>query len=422
MNIDDIKPGMCRYVLKTFTLSIPGSKPYDLDISFVGDMLIERDYDNSYFSLFITTITVPNWVARAMRAANDGVMAFISMQYGLFEEISSESLPTWGLVNYINDNFLVFFEDNSPSLTSADEERYEKEAGLYQEGSTSSEQSMIKIALYNAKYLKGAKEPVNTILTQSNIADAVTFVLNKAGISKVLMTPPTSFTSYKELVLTPISALEQLERLTQEYVLHNKGTTVFFDLNTCYILERAPQCSAFIPGEYKTTYIASINETDSRLGKVSGCYSNSKEKYNLCLILGNSITVSTESMINDQLIGNDVVAIDSTTGEVVTSISGAKNSSALTTSKPNRTILAPSGSFNTIKALIHSNKESSKVVSVGLDYINFKMLDPNKEFILTMDSAKYKAYSGKYRITKMTATLKKDGGYYHPSAVCEFRG
>lgn len=422
MNIDDIKPGMCRYILKSFKLSIPGVQPYDLDPSFVGDMLIERDYDNSYFTLFITTITVPNWIARAMRASNDGITAFINMQYGLFEDISVETLPTWGMANYVNDNFLIFFEDNSPSLTAADEERFEKEAGIYQEGMTSSEKSMIKIALYNAKYLKSAKEPVNTILTNSNIADAVTYVLNKAGINKVLLSPPTSFAKYKELVITPVSALEQLERLTQEYVLHNNGTTIFFDLNTCYILERTNKCSAFIPGEYKTTYIASINEADTKLGKSSGCYSNPKEKYNLCLILGNSIKVSTESMINDQLIGNDVVAVDSTTGEVVTSVSGAKNSSALTTSKPNRTIIAPFGAFNTVKALIKANKESSKVVKVGLDYVNIKMLDPNKEFILMMDSAKYKAYSGKYRISKMTAALKKDGGFYHPSIVCEFRG
>ena len=422
MNIDDIKSGLCKYILKAFKISIPGVQPYELDPSFVGDMIIERDYDNSYFTLFITTITVPNWIARAMRSANDGITAFITIQYGLFEDISMETMPSWGLGNYVNDNFLVFFEDNTPSLTEADEIKFEKEAGIYQEGMTSSENSTMKIAMYNAKYLKSAKEPVNTILTNTNIVDAVTYTLNRGGVGRVLMSPPTSPTKYKELVITPVTVLEQLERLTQEYVLHNNGTTIFFDLNTCYILDKTNRCTAFVAGEYKTTYIASINESDPMLGKASGCYSNPKEKYNLCLILGNSIKVSTESMINDQLIGNDVVAIDSTTGEVITSMSGAKNSSALTTSKPNRTIIAPSGSINTVKALINSNKESSKVVSVGLDYINFKMLDPNKEFIITMDSAKYKAYSGKYRITKMTSTLKKEGGFYHPSAVCMFKG
>jgi len=350
---------------------------------------------------------------------NTNLKAYIHFQYGLFDDLEVETDALYGMADWLNGNFTIYELDNTPDLIQSTHEEVEKDQGTYHQGNANDFVTRT-ITMYHTDYLFKSGMTVNTVFSSVNMADAIVYTLNKAGINNVLMSPPSSYKTYKEFILTPIPLLHQLERLCNEYGLHANGTNIFFDLDYLYILEKVAKCTAYIPNEYKTTYLASFgtNYTDKTM--LSGCYSNGKERWNLVSIFGNSIRFENKSIVLNQIAGNNFTAIDTTTG-AVTKVKSDAIQNASDTADNNRVVLVNRGDFSTIGALKASNKSNSRVFYCSFQHTHIKMLAPNKEFVFTTDSSKYKDYMGKYRITKCVGNFRKDGNFYLATFACEFK-
>lgn len=419
MDITEIKNSICKYILKSFKLIIPGMEPFEVELSHVGDFVLEKDYEGGYFPYFETSIIVPTYIARAMTANNTNLKAYIHFQYGLFDDLEVETTAANGVSDWLNGFFTIYELDNTPDLELSTRETVERDQGTFEQGNANDFVTRT-IILYNSDYLFKSGTIVNAVLTSTNMADAVVYTLNSAKIGNVLMSPPGSYKTYREFVITPIPALHQLERLCNEYHLHNNGTNIFFDLDYAYILEKVAKCTAYVPNEYKTTYLASFGTKYTDKTMLSGCYVNSKERWNLVSIFGNSLYFENKSIAMNQIAGNNFAAIDVTTGDVKKVNSGAIQNAA-DISATNRVVTVTHGNFSTIDALKSTNKSNSKVMYCSFQHTHIKMLAPNKEFVFTTDSSKYKDYMGKYRITKCMGNFRKDGNFYLATFACEFK-
>src|SRR5699024_4598454 len=88
------------------------------------------------------------------------------------------------------------------------------------------------------------------------------------------------------------------------------------DYDRCFINSKKLGCTAYNYAEHHEVYLTSFPASSDQSVMKSGYYFNNEEKYLVINILGNSISISNESMFVDQLTGGNIVGIDSNTGEV----------------------------------------------------------------------------------------------------------
>ena len=421
MNLSDVKLSYVKYKMNRMSLSVPSlGQPYEINRNHISTIVIDKDYDNFMFPFFEIDVVVPNYVYRAMKKKNQELKAFIDLQYGQFSEISYTDNDIPAFSSYVTDNFYIFMEEMTPEVSENIIEEKEKEDETFGKGMNLGDATMVKLLLYREDYLFKSKTLVNAILTSATLIDSLTFVLNKAGLNNVLVTPPNNYKTYQEFVITPVSAMEQIDRICNEFGMHTNGTLIFFDFKALYIIDKNPKCTAFVQNEAKTTYLMSCPSKSQGSTMAKGWYYNPIEKYSLLNLDPSTLQIKDFSGVNDQIYGNDFINIDINTGDVKSVESGATKSSA-SLSGPTRVVVTTKGS-DTSGSIKRQMSESSKILSMGFSYINLNALNPNKEFVFSIDDTRFSKYAGKYRITKKTVVMQKEGEYFAPHVIAEFRG
>lgn len=420
MKLEDVSLTLVKYKFAKFELVIPGySTNFSLDSNFISNVIIDKDFEDYLFPFFEIDVTVPSYIYRDMKANNNKLFANIDLQKAAFASRNSDgSNLAWS--SYFNDKFYVYMADKSPEVDSSVITQEEKDNGTYKTSMSYGDNSNVRLLLYKNDYFFNAKNPVNAILSNCTIIDGVTYVLNAAGLTKVLVSPPTNYKSYSELVITPTTAMVQLDRLCNTYALHKNGTLQYYDLDRAYLIDRSPACTAYATNEYKTTYLVTCPTTSFITEQSMGCYSNATEKYNLLNIAPSNLNIKDLASSNDQIYGNNFTAVSAYDG-TITSVSSGATSAASASTNPSRFVIIQAGE-NTTAALSKSLNEASRVATLGFTAVDLNMLTPNKEFVLTIDDTSLSSYNGKYRITKMAALLTKEGDYFTPTVTAEFRG
>lgn len=417
MDISEVKLGLTKYKFKTFQIKVPGMEPFDVDEQYISNLIIEKDYDNFYFPFFQIEVGLPNYLYRNMKKNNYEIRAFIDLQKAIFYEVEPVNTAR-GMTSYISSNFFVFMEDMSPDPLERQHEKNEKENESFNKGYMYGEMAVVKLLLYREDFLFNSKKTSNVVFSSATIPDAIAYVCNDTGLKDVLISPPNNYKSYKEFIVTPITAMEQLERLCNEYGLHTNGSTIFYDFKFLYILNKAAKCKAMLPQEIMVTYLVSLMESGPESVQGKGCYTKPNE-YFLANIVPESIQIESQSGFNEQVYGNTFTTIDTATGTVSTVSSGATNTKSAP-SKSTRTMVrdrADNSSGITKQTLL----ESSKVATLGFSYVDLDMFAANKEFVLTLEDIKFKPYNGKYRISRMMALFENEGLYWIPHVTAEFR-
>lgn len=410
MNIENLKFKIARYKFESIRLSVPEFDPFDVPFSQVLDMMIEKDFNEYFFPYFTITICIPSYLYRGMKAHPYENKLTIDLQIGEFPNIEISNNDTIVFTPYIKGEFLCYITDATPELDQEKQDLVSKEAGVYKEGYAFSDIASVTLLLYNEKMILGANKVVNYILTSATLTDAIVFTCNQAGIDKLFLSPPQNAKAYKELCITPIPASNQIERLCNEYGLHKKGSVVFFDFDELLIIDKDPKCTVYKKNEYKITYLAyfRLKRQDARYS--SGCYKDSKEKYNMINIVPDSITLDDQSKIQK----SNVMQIDAKTGSVKT-VTGENSSGSVS-----RVFVTNNGD-DTSEAYKYAVEETKWILHVGMECINLEFLNPNKEFIFTTDDVALAKYNGSYRIVKYICKFEKEGIYWKGKVTGEFR-
>lgn len=404
-------------------------EPFSLDDAHIGNWSIEKDYENYFFPYFEIRCSLPDAIYRKVMDASENVYVDLKIEFGYFEDLYEEE-PIEMLRTYttlLEDRFYAFIANKSPKLTDSmlgeQDKDAENEPNEWNQYSYDNAKPLV-MCIYKADHIFNTNQIINGVLSRCTAADATVWILNKIKANRVVMSPPDDNTMFNQMVIPPLIAPRAIMYAINTYGMYKNGATVFFDYDRIFVIDKKLGCRAWTPGEHKTVYLTSFPTTSDQLVMKSGYYSNSAEKYIVVNIVGNSISISNQSLFNDQVEGGNIVSINSNTGEI-TKINSAVTVSDRSLSKsgtPNRVIVQDTGSVNTLNSAKTEIEQSQTVLNIVVDGVNIQAFEPNKDFIFTTDNAKYSKYEGHYRMVNMSAIFTRESKFYSCMCTATFTG
>lgn len=407
MDLEKVRLSLVKYKMDKFQLIIPSlSEPYEVQNDLITNIILDFDYEDYWYPFFEIDITIPTKIYREMRKNNLNLKAYIKLQKGYFKNSilsDTSSIPVFS--DYINDTFYIFMEDMSPDLTEDRQRQLEKT------GEDFGAMSHVKLLVYNYEYYNNTSGVVNTVLTSATLVDALIYVLNKASINKVLLSPPTNYKTYPEFILTPIPIIDQIDRICNQYGMHKSGTLIFFDLKQMYIIDKGKKCTAYQNNENKITYL--ISSPIGAEGSIvdTGCYKD--DGYNVINMNANTVSCKSLTELNDNIYANGYATINAN-GGVNTTLTNSVG-------KISKVYVVNNGD-DTSSALENTLSDETKLFVCGFSSVDLDMLTPNKQFIVSIDDVKQKTYNGKYRLVRTVVTFVKEGDYFNPVISCSLKG
>ncbi len=414
----DFKP--CKYRVNQCIFHIDGRDDYTLDPICLTEIFITKNFETMAFPYFEITITLPPSTYRDMRAVNTEVRCFLELQYADVPDRmnSAPNEDELQFKTFMQDTFYVFLPDNTPDMQDSFTEEYETAVDLKHDQMSVSDSMTTRLLLYNEEYLFRGRSIVNSVLQNATLMDAVVYIANKAKLQRLLISAPNNVKKYNQLIIPPISAIENICRLANDYGLHRAGTTVFFDFDRGYILDNINKCTAWETNEIRQVYIVSKQGTDGASPMKSGACTDASRKYYALNIEGGKASFSTGSMIVDQSTGTDVITVNSSTGEIHNVSSNAKTSETGGTAQ----VFVNEHGEDTSEALAYAAKTASRIAKAVFTNVPLDIFKPNKEFIFSFDSAKFANYMGSYHLVGYTAMLSMDGNMMVCQVSADFKG
>lgn len=417
MDLEKINLKLTRYRINNFKLFIPPKykTPYEVESSDISSIILEKNYDSQYiFPYFEVTINLPMKVIRALKKYSNDITVKLDLQYGNFKdtELSENKMPVFK--SYVEDIFKVFISDTSPDINETLNKKIEEDDDTDSDGHRLGNTETIILLLYNKNYIENLNKVVNNILVSVSSVEAITYILNEAGIRNVLISPPDTYKKYSQFPLVPITSAEQISRICSKYGIHDKGTLIFFDINRGYIISKVKKCTAYESGEIKKTYLINTSGDNDDL---KGCHKNTTKKFNIINVTSDCISFKDISSITDYFGGDSYVSVDKDGN--IKNID--KNGKEVKSSTSSPKVLIQDKGENDIEKIAASAKESSNIMTLQFNYADLNMLTPNLQFITYFSDSNLKKYNGKYRITKMICQFSREGDFFVPNISAEFR-
>lgn len=362
MNLDDIKLSQVKYQLKTFTIDA-GGNTFDVPISQVVSMKVEKNYDVDNYPFFYIGVNLPGWFYSMVVANYKNLHITLDLHSMSYRKDFDESMNNPSTTSECKGRFRAELADNTPIATEDQQRAYEQYDTAYKKSYTFNEYYFTEFTIQNEAAYKAKSTKKNFIITSTNMTTSIAYLCDQVGLSNILMSPLSNQKTYSEFSIPNINVVDQLKNWIVNYKLHNAGTTLFFDLNRIYILSKELKCTAWRTNEYKTVHVLSLNQYSNSLASGSGFYSNSKEKYHVIEIPPNNMQVTQVETL-------------------------------------------PSPVFT-------SNSKITKSLMFYTDAVRMEALTPNKLFIVDIQSPTSKnIVNGKYRITRYSAEFEPGGDFF----------
>jgi hypothetical protein len=395
--------------MKSLVLTIgKGDKAtkHTVENSLIISMKLIENYESELLPFFTITLAVPNDIYRKMTSTTykNNVKVKMNLQKGKF--VDAVSVDTTDKVSFrdaINTTFHAIISAKEPDLTEKEQKSVEESSNKYGQLST------LTMSLYPQSYYNTYQTVVNANLENVTLTDCIVYILNKAKIKKVLLSPPNNTKKYSQFKILPIQANMMLTRICDKYAYHSKGSIVFFDFDRAYIIDKVPKCTAYTKNEYKITYLVSATSSQATRS-TGGAYINSKKKYNVINVV--ELSTDNSSDVTKKTVGSNIVSVDSE-GKVTKT-----NSKATTVTN----VVVQNEGNSTAKAITRTISESKKTISCQMQNADITMLKPNKQFIVSIEGTKYKKYNGKYRLKSVAHTFDKEGDYFAVTSIASLSG
>lgn len=407
MKLDDVKLSLYKYKVKSLVISYgkgKKAKKHEVETSLISKIEIIENYDNEIFPFFTITLTLPMNIYRAISStANKNTLkAVLQLQHAKFNEavhLSSTKNPSFRDV--IKDTFHVIVAATDIEMTSAEQKEVEKSENKY------GQLASIVLSLYKKSYFDNYQTIVNANIQSCTLMDAMVLVFNRAGLKKMLVSPPQNGKSYKEFIIPPLQAHKLIARFCDTFAFHAKGTVIYFGIDRGYVIDKKPKCTAYETNEIKNTYISVFTKSKGMI-ESGGAYENKEKKYYLV----NAVEAGADDATNiaKKTIGGKIINVDQR-GKLVKTGSGKTTN--VTVNKEGKT---------NAKAINRAIKESGNGVTCQLLDIDLNMIKPNKQFIISAEGSEYKKYNGKYRLVAATHTLTPEGNYLSMFSMIQLSG
>ena len=399
----------CRYRVADAAIIFPDNTEHkingELDIPY---LLLKKDFDNEQYPFLEISCTVSNALYRKMRKCNDQLKFRLNMRYATFDtgEVSANAKNV-DEKPFISKTFFLFLDSSSPYMQDSIIEEAEEKT---QYGSDDIDETnlnnaaTVRFTLYDPDAITIPKRLNKAVLHNVTLTDVITYILINFGFTKKLMSPSSNNKIYDQFILPPEQMDYQIDRIANEYGLHDNGSILFFDFDRMYLTEKDVSCTAWEPNEPKRVYIVSVPITENDIVN-SGMYydQDDNEIYLTC----KSYTIESQTMLNEIQSGSGILVINKRTGlaesfvidgnkiKAAPKFTGKNGESSI---KYDKTIVINTGE-DTAKALKERLNERTMIWTIYLDHTMVDALKPNREYKMVFtDPEQAKKYNGTYRI------------------------
>ena len=267
-------------------------------------------------------------------------------------------------------------------------------------------ENYLEIYLFNLELLNPSNTMCNEVYSKDTLQQMVSHILTKSGHKKVLMSPFENNKVYNELLVPAHPVYEALAYLDQYYGFYEKGSIIYYDIDTLYILNTNGKVTAKAEDEWPETTIL-VNK-HSYSSAEQGMLRRTGEKINYIQIQETDLHINKPSIIQNDTVGSDLtmVTIDGT------DITEIKADQSYIDKRNKRVKYFRKGDNQyTGKTLEARMEENEIVIQIAAANLDIRAFTPNKIFTLIFDDEEKQEKYGKwnYRISSVYHHFQIEG-------------
>lgn len=409
-----------RYVVSDISILFK-NEVISLPVERVTSFNITRDYENFFYPIINTTIAMDeNLYYKIMSNKND-----VQIHLTIHKCYCTEDNPKkYSIEKYFLDmNFDLIIDDEGVDVGYGTKEKQSStDYTKLIEDTTNDNRKIRRIQefyLYNFTLIKSMKTINDVVLINSQIIDAICYILGNGGVDNLIMSPPFNTTIYNQILIPPVSCIKALQFLDTYYGIYKKGSMIFFDLDQSYILEYNGKSTAYVDKNSSETNFIIPKENASHSLETGTLYD--KDNPDQCNIIAkyNSVDIKSKTITNDITKSNNITIVDTWDGGITSYTSDGKTKSInnSTKLKQNNTENIWLGTTYT-----HQANLNSTVVTLNLSGYDSSMIKPNKIYNILFEDNQYsKIYSGIYVLTSIVETFSLSSSKMDATAVCTLK-
>lgn len=393
-----------KYQIGGIDMILPNTNPIAIETMRVCALDITKDFDDSFFPILHMVLNVSKDMYYQIIENKTTVKFRINLNYLNLSD--DRQLPK----TVFNALFTPFIDENTPYMERELTKKVRETEGTKDTVSLRDFENTIELYLFKEESINDSKKITNVIIKEGSMLDVVTYLFVKSGItSNVLMETLDNRKVYKDIIIPPANLLGNLAYLENQYGFYNTWSTLFFDIDRIYLLSKKGGCWAYSNNEPKKVMLNVSTNTNPSGVASTGVLENGVYKY---YVTKNAINISSLSITEDAIVGNNTIMINSITGESnqidSVSIDRVGNYKVMVTKYDNPFIVEAEKNDN----------EDSYIVNINLKDFDMRAFTPNKEFVIYYEDEKTnKEYGGVYRLTKLEYVFAKDGSMYSISGI-----
>ena len=387
---------LIKYRVDNFDVMFENGDIEKLNGDMVTHLYIEKDFDELYFPIVNISIMMRDELYHRIKQENETVQ----FRVRIIKNIYDQDFKFLKYELYFNEIFRCFKDKEN---VIEDNENVESKKSTEGNESVTLGNNTRDFYLFTDEVTK-CKKFFNLSVESALLSDLLIYLMGETGINKLLMTKLENNPTLKDVTVPSGNVIHAINYLNNLKSLYKKGMTLFFDIDTTYLIDRNYQCTAWRKNEIKITHVHVANK-QSNDSQLNGYFINKDRKQTHVFANTDRLEVRNTNITSNQINGNKVRIIDSKAGSTQSvggqTTSVIKNNDHLLTIKDGNAFAA-----SELKVRMEENECICGITLIGVDT---EVVSPNKEVLVTFEDSKLqKQYGGNYRISKTITILTKD--------------
>lgn len=387
---------LIKYRVDNFDVMFENGDIEKLNGDMVTHLYIEKDFDELYFPIVNISIMMRDELYHRIKQENETVQ----FRVRIIKNIYDQDFKFLKYELYFNEIFRCFKDKEN---VIEDNENVESKKSTEGDESVTLGNNTRDFYLFTDEVTK-CKKFFNLSIESALLSDLLIYLIGETGINKLLMTKLENNPTLKDITVPSGNVIDAINYLNNLKSLYKKGMTLFFDIDTTYLIDRNYQCTAWRKNEIKITHVHVANK-QSNDSQLNGYFINKDRKQTHVFANTDRLEVRNTNITSNQINGNKVRIIDSKAGSTQSvggqTTSVIKNNDHLLTIKDGNAFAA-----SELKVRMEENECICGIALIGVDT---EVVSPNKEVLVTFEDSKLqKQYGGNYRISKTITILTKD--------------
>ena len=387
---------LIKYKVDNFDVMFKNGDIEKLNGDMVTHLYIEKDYDELYFPIVNVSIMMRDELYHRIKQENDTV----KFRLRVVKNIYDQDMKFLKYELYCNEIFTCFKDKENVIEDNLNVEKKKETEG---DSSVTLGNNTRDFYLFTDEVTM-CKKFFNLSIESATMSDLAIYILGETGVKQLLMTKLNNNESLSNFTIPSGNAIDAINYLNNLKAFYEKGMTLFFDIDTTFLIDKNYKCTAWRTNEIRITHIHVANQ-QSNDSQLNGYFINKDRKQTHVFANTDRVQVRNTNITNNQIAGNKIKVIDAKAGS-------AQQVGANTTavnSNNEQILMVKQGNKYTASQIKTKLEENECICGVTLIGVDTEVVSPNKEILVTYEDSKLqKQYGGNYRVCRTTTTLTKD--------------